>query len=142
MIKIILFSQLLFINSILAETKLIKSGTKKVNLIELFSTQSCSSCPPAQRWVSSLVSEKDIWKNFVPVVYHVDYWDYLGWKDPYSSPIYTKLQRNYASVWNARNIYTPMFVLNGSEWRKRKKSDYHFKKELPGEIDLQFKSTE
>ncbi|MCB0422616.1 MAG: DUF1223 domain-containing protein [Bdellovibrionales bacterium] len=96
-----------------------ESGVRQVHLLELFSTQSCSSCPAAQAWVSKLYNHSKLYKSFIPVVYHVDYWDYLGWKDPYSKPEYTQLQRNYAQSWNSRSIYTPMFVFDGKENRRR-----------------------
>ncbi|MCB0418823.1 MAG: DUF1223 domain-containing protein [Bdellovibrionaceae bacterium] len=96
-----------------------ESPSRQAHLLELFSTQSCSSCPPAQRWVSGLKEEKTLWKNFVPVVYHVDYWDYLGWKDPYSQKSYTRRQHGYAQQWKSSRVYTPMFVLDGKEWRDR-----------------------
>ncbi len=96
------------------------SGENKVHLLELFSTQSCSSCPPAQVQVSKLKNNTKIWTHFVPIVWHVDYWDHLGWKDPFSNPKYTKRQRAYSSKWGTRNIYTPMFVLNGKDEKKRK----------------------
>jgi hypothetical protein len=53
----------------------------------------------------------------VPVAFHVDYWDRLGWKDPFASAEWTKRQRLYAANWNAQSVYTPAFVLNGREWR-------------------------
>ena len=97
--------------------KLIESTEYQTQVLELYSTQSCSSCPPAQKWVSKLSSHPQLFKSFIPVVLHVDYWDYLGWKDPFSSNQFTLRQRRYASVWNSSRIYTPMFVLNGQEWR-------------------------
>src|SRR5690606_23254343 len=53
------------------------------------------------------------------VVFHVDYWDYLGWKDPYSQKAYSDRQRTYARRWKASSVYTPMFVLDGAEWKRR-----------------------
>ncbi len=94
-----------------------------VQLLELYSTQSCSSCPPAQEWVLQLKDHPELWKKFVPVVYHVDYWDYLGWKDPYSNAKYTQRQKAYADAWSSNRIYTPMFVLDAKEWRARKPNE-------------------
>lgn len=93
------------------------SPITKIHLVELYSTQSCHSCPPAQDWVNRLKDDSDLWKKFVPIVLHVDYWDYLGWKDPFSSKQHTQRQYAYASKWKRRGVYTPMFVLNGKEWR-------------------------
>ncbi|MCB0377875.1 MAG: DUF1223 domain-containing protein [Bdellovibrionales bacterium] len=98
-----------------------KSSVEKVHLLELYSTQSCSSCPPAQNWVSTLKKEKNLWKTFIPVVFHVDYWDYLGWKDPFSKPQFTNRQRHYAKELQSKT-YTPMFILDGEESRQRSKS--------------------
>jgi hypothetical protein len=59
-----------------------------------------------------------LWKSFVPVVFHVDYWDNLGWPDRFASPRYTDRQHRYASTWRSNSVYTPGFVLNGAEWRQ------------------------
>jgi hypothetical protein len=57
-----------------------------------------------------------LWRAFVPIAFHVDYWDRLCWKDPFASPKWTKRQRVYAANWNAESVYTPNFVLDGREW--------------------------
>ncbi len=103
-----------------SKPKIFKSSSTQTQILELYSTQSCSSCPPAQDWVSNLKGHPQLFKSFIPVVLHVDYWDYLGWKDPYSSNQFTLRQRSYASKWRSSRIYTPMFVLNGAEWRGRR----------------------
>ncbi len=101
------------------ERELFTSSLEQTHLIELFSTQSCSSCPPAQRQVSNLKGRKGLWEKFIPVVYHVDYWDYLGWKDPYSDAKYSNRQRRYVKEWDKTTAYTPMFVIDGYERRSR-----------------------
>ena len=106
---------LLISTAVFAET--FESGPQQVPLLELFSSEGCSSCPPADEWVNSLKKDKGLWKEFVPVVFHVDYWDYLGWKDPYASPEFSQRQRRYADSWGAGSVYTPGFVLNGRELR-------------------------
>lgn len=93
------------------------SGTNKVTLIELFSSESCSSCPPADLWVSSLESRKDLWSKFVPVVFHVDYWNHLNWKDELSSSKMTARQVAVSKTWAHPSVYTPAVVLSGKEWR-------------------------
>ena len=93
------------------------AGPKKTHLIELFSTQSCSSCPPAQAWISKLKSHPQLWNQFIPLVFHVDYWDYLGWQDPYSEKKYSQRQRAYVRQWASKTAYTPMFVFDGEEVR-------------------------
>lgn len=93
------------------------SGDQQVRLLELFSSQGCSSCPPAQQWLNQLTHSPALWTRVVPIVFHVDYWDYLGWKDPYSSPYFSNRQRSYKKMGATRSVYTPGFFLQGKEWR-------------------------
>jgi hypothetical protein len=86
-------------------------------LLELYTSEGCSSCPPAETWLSRLVDSPQLWRDFVPVAFHVDYWDYLGWRDPWGAEKFSERQRSYAADWHNRNIYTPGFVINGKEWR-------------------------
>lgn len=95
-----------------------ESGPARVFLIELYSSEGCSSCPPADEWLNSLKDDEGLWRDFIPVAFHVDYWDYLGWKDPFASPDFTRRQRRYVSEWGKDTVYTPGFVLNGREWRR------------------------
>lgn len=94
-----------------------ESGKAQVTLVELYSSQGCSSCPPAQRWVNQFKDDPQLWKKIIPVVFHVDYWNYLGWKDPYSHPSYSTRQRQLKWNGQLRSVYTPGFVVNGQEWR-------------------------
>ena len=96
-----------------------RSGPARTALLELFTSEGCSSCPPAEKWMASLLAAEGLWKDFVPVAFHVDYWDDLGWKDGLASPAFTKRQRSYARDWNASTVYTPGFVLDGREWRSQ-----------------------
>ncbi len=66
--------------------------------------------------MNGLLKEKELWKGFVPVAFHVDYWDYIGWKDQFASPLFTKRQNVYGNKWGQTSVYTPCFVLNGDEW--------------------------
>ena len=95
-----------------------ESSAKQVSLVELYTSEGCSSCPAAEAWLSGLRESGGLWKEFVPVAFHVDYWDYLGWRDPWSASQFTRRQRAYARAWSSRTIYTPGFVLNGKEWRR------------------------
>lgn len=95
----------------------ITSGPERVDLIELYSSEGCSSCPPADSWMNSLRRNKRLWKEFVPVVFHVDFWDYLDWKDRYAKPPFTHRQREYDKAWNSPGMVTPAFVLNGRNWK-------------------------
>src|SRR6478672_9812194 len=94
-----------------------ESGEKRVSFVELFTSEGCSSCPPAERTLSKLTSHPSLWKTFVPVAFHVNYWDNLGWKDRLASAEFTQRQRIYASEWISGTVYTPEFVLNGREWQ-------------------------
>ena len=87
------------------------------SLLELFTSEGCSSCPPAEKWLSALKSNQDLWKKIVPVAFHVDYWDRLGWRDRFAKPEFTSRQQGYAAAWGGDSVYTPGFVLNGKEWR-------------------------
>lgn len=95
-----------------------ESGRDRVQVIELFSSESCSSCPPADEWVSHLKDKSELWKKFVPVVFHVDYWNYLDWKDEFSSHAMTQRQIDLAHRWTSGGggVYTPAFIVNGKEW--------------------------
>lgn len=94
-----------------------ESGYKQVMLLEMYSSQGCSSCPPAEKWLNKFTEADNVWRDFIPVVYHVDYWDYLGWKDPYSSQQFSARQGTLKQQGLVRSIYTPGFTINGREWR-------------------------
>ncbi len=93
------------------------SGENRVSLLELFTSEGCSSCPPAEAWVSALKADPRLWRQFIPIAFHVTYWDYLGWSDPYANKAYSERQRRYAAVWRNASVYTPGLVMNGREWR-------------------------
>jgi hypothetical protein len=99
------------------EPQVFESGTQQVSLLELYTSEGCSSCPPAESWFSSLKDNSSLWEKFVPVAFHVDYWNDLGWIDPYSKADYSDRQRAYATAWHSESIYTPEFILNGREWK-------------------------
>src|ERR1044071_1278531 len=94
-----------------------QSGETQTSLIELFTSEGCSSCPPAEKWLSGLKSNKDLRKKIIPVAFHVDYWDRLGWRDRFAKPEFTSRQQRYAAGWGGDSVYTPGFVVNGKEWR-------------------------
>lgn len=94
------------------------SGVARVDLIELYTSEGCSSCPPADRWLSRLSTNSDLWHRFVPIALHVDYWNDIGWRDRFSRPEYTRRQRNYAAHGHASAVYTPGVFRNGTEWRE------------------------
>lgn len=93
-----------------------RSGNERTVLLEVFSSEGCGSSPVAEAWVTSLAQNRDLWKRFVPAVFHVDSWDFLGWRDVFAKESYAQRQRAYAATWEYGDIYTPAFVLNGQEW--------------------------
>jgi len=95
----------------------LESGTRQVSLLELYTSQGCSSCPPAEAWLNTWLDSDDLWKTLVPLALHVDYWDYLGWRDPYATGANGARQREHARAGRASTVYTPGFFLNGREWR-------------------------
>ncbi len=104
-------------NSVAEDTISFSSGNEKVQLIELYSSQGCSSCPPAENWLNKFEDNKGLWNKVIPLGFHVDYWDRLGWKDPFGSKEYTLRQYAHKKTGNIGSVYTPGFVVDGSEWR-------------------------
>jgi hypothetical protein len=94
-----------------------RSSERRTALLELFTSEGCSSCPPAEAWLSRLKDSSGLWKDFVPIAFHVDYWDHLGWRDEWGSKTFSERQQTYAQSWHSDSVYTPGFVLNGREWR-------------------------
>ena len=89
-------------------------GVRQAVVLELFTSQGCSSCPPADRVLSDLGrEERSDGLTLVPLAFHVDYWNRIGWVDPFSSPRWSARQRRYAGVFGLRSVYTPQVVLNG-----------------------------
>ena len=82
----------------------------KTILIELFTSQGCSSCPAADKVLKEI---KGSYSNVIPLSFHVDYWDRLGWKDTFSKAQFSDRQRNYAQQFKNRTIYTPQMIING-----------------------------
>jgi hypothetical protein len=93
------------------------SGPRTTALVELYTSEGCDSCPPADRWLSSLASRGHTADRVVPIALHVDYWDYIGWKDPYAKALFTSRQRRLAQVMRAKVVYTPQVLLQGEDFR-------------------------
>lgn len=100
-----------FINTKLLKT--VNAGNSGFAVVELFTSEGCSSCPPADELVSKIQGE-DIDKPVYILAYHVDYWNRLGWKDAFSSAEYSKRQSQYASFLKLNSVYTPQIVVNGT----------------------------
>jgi len=84
--------------------------TRPKAVVELFTSQGCASCPPADALLTMLADNEDV----VALAYHVDYWDYVGWEDTFGDPLYSDRQRAYAKSWGSSRIYTPQMVVNGT----------------------------
>ena len=87
--------------------------TKGLVVLELFTSQGCSSCPPADALLKNV--QKLYPNEVLALSYHVDYWNYIGWEDPFSASSYTEKQRNYNQKFSSRSNYTPQLVINGKE---------------------------
>jgi hypothetical protein len=91
----------------------VHSAPTATPVVELYTSEGCSSCPPADRWLSRLKAEPDV----VALAFHVDYWDRLGWKDRFASPAYTRRQAEQQPSNGARFSYTPQVVVDGADRR-------------------------
>lgn len=101
--------------SLKAAAATFESGEVQTALLELYTSEGCSSCPPAEERLARLRADPALWKSFVPVAFHVDYWDRLGWPDRFALPAFTRRQYDYAAWWHVESVYTPAFVRNGRE---------------------------
>ncbi len=95
----------------------LESPDTRATLLELYTSEGCSSCPPADRWLSGLRDDPRLWRELVPVAFHVDYWDYIGWPDRFARAAHSQRQHSYASSGRVGSVYTPGFVVDGREWR-------------------------
>jgi hypothetical protein len=90
-----------------------RSGAQQVPLVELYTSEGCNSCPPADRWLSTLRAQPGV----LAAAFHVDYWDQLGWPDRFGQPAFSARQRAQQPATGARFVYTPQVVVNGRDWR-------------------------
>lgn len=101
-----------------------ESRPQRVPLLELYTSEGCDSCPPADRWVSELPRRGLAAGAVVVLAFHVDYWDRLGWKDPYGQARFSERQRVLNNRNRARFVYTPQLVLNGGDYRRGSHDDF------------------
>ncbi len=80
-------------------------------VVELYTSQGCSSCPPADAFLGELA----MWPGVIALAFHVDYWDYIGWKDRFAKPAYTQRQKSYQRSFASRYVYTPQMVIDGRD---------------------------
>ena len=114
----LLFVLLLAAFSAQAAEVVFESKALRTHLIELYTSEGCSSCLTAEAWMTSLKTEARLWQDFVPVAFHVDYWDHLGWRDPFATKRWTERQTDYSLLWKSESVYTPAFALDGKEWHQ------------------------
>ena len=93
-----------------------RSGERTAALVELYTSEGCSSCPPADRWLSR-VGQAYPHERVVPLALHVDYWDYIGWKDPYAKREFSQRQRRLSLLQRQALVYTPQVLLQGVDFR-------------------------
>jgi hypothetical protein len=93
-----------------------ESGPGTAALVELYTSEGCSSCPPADRWLASL-GKRHAAGSVVPLALHVDYWDYIGWKDPYAKREFSLRQRKLTQLQRMAFVYTPQVLLQGRDFR-------------------------
>lgn len=104
---------LLAAGSVLAQTCEVRSGPRPPAVVELYTSEGCSSCPPADRWLSTLKTQDQV----LALSFHVNYWNHLGWRDPFATPETTARQYRLKEALRGKYVYTPQVVLNGRDHR-------------------------
>jgi hypothetical protein len=94
-----------------------QSGPRTAALVELYTSEGCSSCPPADRWLSGLAAQGYSADRVVPLALHVDYWDYIGWKDPFAQRAFSDRQRKLTRLQRQALVYTPQVMVQGRDFR-------------------------
>lgn len=134
-ITTLLFLMALNVN---ANEEYISSGDTKNAVIELYTSEGCSSCPPAEAWLSQTGRlEQYPEAELIPLAFYVDYWDYLGWKDPYAHPDYSMRQKMHQINGGIRSLYTPQLILNAKELRPARTLPTRFAQERSSKASLQ-----
>jgi hypothetical protein len=108
---------LILVHPVLAAQCSAQSGGHTTALVELYTSEGCDSCPPADRWLSGLGARGYVPGRVVPLSLHVDYWDYIGWKDPYARQQFSSRQRKMTELQRRAFVYTPQVMLQGMEFR-------------------------
>ena len=93
------------------------SGSQRIALLELYTSEGCNSCPPVDRWVSNLPRPQLVPQKVVVLAFHVDYWNYLGWTDRFAQRRFSERQQTLVRASGLRTAYTPQLVLNGRDFR-------------------------
>ncbi len=125
--------------SVLATEINLKSTDNQTQVIELYTSEGCSSCPPADKYLSGLKHSAQLFKTFVPIAFHVDYWDYIGWKDKLALQKNATRQQVYKIVGNFNSVYTPGVLKAGKEWRSWRFADIKASPIKVGRLAIQVK---
>ena len=99
------------------QAEVFESSSRHPMVIELFTSEGCSSCPPAEYWLNHFSHNESLWREIFPIAWHVDYWDYLGWSDRFADNRFSQRQRLYRSQTPLKSVYTPAVLVNGKPWR-------------------------
>lgn len=94
-----------------------ESGTYQTHLLELYTSEGCSSCPPAEAWLRNRKVSEFKRLPLIPLAFHVTYWDYIGWKDVFAEKLYDRRQRRMVTEEGGRTVYTPQFFINSETTR-------------------------
>jgi hypothetical protein len=100
-----------------------ESPANRVALLELYTSEGCSSCPPADRFISRLKQGGLDDQHLIPLSFHVTYWDYIGWRDRFAKRQYDERQRKQVRLNGGRTVYTPQYMLNGKDYRRLRNLD-------------------
>ena len=98
------------------------SPSTRTALVELYTSEGCNSCPPADRWLSRQTEREWDARQVVALAFHVDYWDRLGWKDRFAQPAFSARQRALAAQQGSRTVYTPQVLVSGRslpQWQRQ-----------------------
>ena len=120
------------------------SGSKTTALVELYTSEGCSSCPPADKQLSGLRQALDPSAEAVPLALHVDYWDYIGWKDPYAQSAFSERQGWLVRANRQKTVYTPQFFVNGAElrsWQGRLREQVRQLNTMPATATIRVKAS-
>ena len=114
---VIFLASLISANTFAAGQCSAKSGNKTAAVLELYTSEGCSSCPPADKWISSLAPGGFTANQIVPLAFHVDYWDYIGWADRFANKKFSGRHRGLARANGSGTVYTPQVFVNGKDIR-------------------------
>ncbi len=110
---------LLLIVSHSSNAQSFSSSQQQITLIELYTSEGCRGCPSADKWLGALQQKPGLWSEFIPIAFHVGYWDSLAWSDRFADDRFNHRQYGYARNENLHAIYTPAIIVAGQEWRRR-----------------------